>query len=44
MAQRELKAWIEVKHKAAERNEDVAEAVMKFIQVYRNESHGNTPA
>lgn len=44
VAQRELKAWIEVKHKAAERNEDVAEAVMKFIQVYRNESHDNTPA
>ena len=43
-AQQELLAWSDVKRKASEQNENIAEALMKFIQVYRNESHGNEPA
>jgi catechol 2,3-dioxygenase-like lactoylglutathione lyase family enzyme len=43
-AKRDLAGWLDAKKAAAAQNQDVGEALVKYIQAERNEFHGDTPA
>ncbi|MCW2295370.1 VOC family protein [Rhodococcus erythropolis] len=43
-AQRDLRIWTGVKNSAAEQNQPLREALMKYIQAERPDAHGETPA
>jgi catechol 2,3-dioxygenase-like lactoylglutathione lyase family enzyme len=43
-AKQDLADWLDVKKTAAEQNQDVSEALLKYIQSECSEAHGETPA